>query len=591
MHQFSSSRIISFLLALLFWARSRVKHRDHILLGENARTQVQGSLVLGYRLGNRLRGASRESRATRNQQPTTSNQQLAPFLLLTLLLFSTSLSASTQRYRLTWRADPATTMTICYEQPRGTTSRVVYDTRDFGRDANAYRFTANPGRSVDHAGMHNVFVRLTGLTPGTLYYFLVVDADGTSQRMIFETPHNTPDKPLSVVAGGDSRNNRETALAANRLVGKLKPHFVMFGGDMTNGDTDVEWQQWFDDWQLTISSDGRLTPIVPARGNHERANQSIYNLFDVPNPNVYYALEFAGGLLRTYTLNSLYPAGGDQLDWLQNDLASSRATWKFAQYHHSMRPHTTSKPERDELIYYWGTRFYEYGMNLVVESDVHTVKQTWPIRPSNEPGSYEGFIRDDLRGTVYIGEGCWGAPLRANDDNKPWTRASGRFNQFKWIWVDENQVQVRTVVIDRSTNAVEENILEARFKTPPGFYYWDADNTGDVLRIMPQAARPPARGGLLSSAAAPPSIQPAAQAVVSRDGNGAVRIGFGMPASGKPEVLIIGAGNRLLWRGELSVRGPGPYTEKIQLPELPSGTAMELVVKAGGKVVAKYVLR
>jgi hypothetical protein len=486
-------------------------------------------------------------------------------------------------------------MTIGFEQPHGSSARVLYDTQDHGRDSRAYRLSANPARTVNHAGMRNVFVRLGGLAPSTVYYFLVVDSDGSSRRMKFETPHNTPDRPLSIIAGGDSRNNRETALTANRLVSKLKPHFVMFGGDMTNGDTAQEWQQWFDDWQATISADGRLTPIIPARGNHERSNESIYNLFDVPNPNVYYSLDFAGGLLRTYTLNSLFPAGGDQGNWLERDLASCKTMWKFAQYHHSMRPHTTSKPERDELIYHWGTKFHRYGMNLVVESDVHTVKQTWPIRPSKEPGSAQGFIRDDRRGTVYVGEGCWGAPLRANNDNKPWTRASGRFNQFKWIWVDINQVQVRTVMIDRSAYVVQENTLEGRFKSPPGMYYWDAPNTGDVLRIPRRTsvvAGPPARNNPTVTARTTPSIQATASpAVLARDGNGAVRVSYNMPAGGRPEILIIGAGNRLLWRGKLPVRGPGPYSDKIDLPELPRGTKMKLVVKSGTQVVAKYELR
>ncbi|WP_169435055.1 purple acid phosphatase family protein [Neolewinella persica] len=590
MPQLTSSSGTRFLLTTFSWARPQV----HGKLLKSRRTFPSPSVPFAARLLRcpfRVRSGGEGPGERRTSVASTS---VVSFLLLfTFLLSPLASSANTQRYRLTWRADPATTMTIGFEQYHGSSARVVYGTEDHGRDANAYPLSANPARFVNHAGMRNVFVRLKGLTPATVYYFLVVDSDGTSRRMSFETPHDSPDRPLSIIAGGDSRNNRETAMAANRLVSKLKPHFVMFGGDMTNGDTPEEWQQWLDDWQATISSDGRLTPIVAARGNHERSNESIYEIFDVPNPKVYYSLDFAGGLLRTYTLNSLFPAGGDQADWLEQDLASCKTMWKFAQYHHSMRPHTVSKPERDELIYHWGTKFYRYGMNLVVESDVHTVKQTWPIRPSQEPGSSQGFIRDDLRGTVYVGEGCWGAPLRANNDNKPWTRASGRFNQFKWIWVDINQVQVRTVMIDRSSYVVQENNLETRFKSPPGMYYWDAANTGDVLRILrrTEVANSMARNPPLA-AQSTPSIQAAsAPAVLVRDGNGAVRVSYSMPAGGRPEILIVGAGNRLLWRGQLPVRGPGPYSDKVDLPELPRGTKMELVVKAGGKVVAKYELR
>ncbi|WP_175489272.1 purple acid phosphatase family protein [Neolewinella agarilytica] len=520
--------------------------------------------------------------------------RLMLLLFLPVFLYSLSLDASTRRYRLTWREDPATSMVIGFEQPTGSSVKVVYDTQDHGRATEKYRFTASPSRQVNHAGMRNVFVRIKGLQPGTIYYFLVVDSDGASQRMLFETPHNTPDKPLSIIAGGDSRNNRDVAQSANRLVSKLKPHFVLFGGDMTNGDTAAEWQDWFDDWQLTISSDGRLTPIVPARGNHERSNASIYNLFDVPNPDVYYALSFAGGLLRTYTLNTLFPPGGDQLDWLENDLSRSKSSWKIAQYHHSMRPHTSAKPERDELITLWATRFTKYGMNLVCESDVHTVKQTWPIRPSRELGASQGFIRDDRYGTVYVGEGCWGAPLRANDDNKPWTRASGRFNQFKWLWVGLRQIQIRTVDIDRSSYVVNEVDYLARFKSPAGMYYWDADNGGDVLRIQRRAAgTPPVAQGPLPAGRRPGASMQSAdkKPILSRDAQNRLRVNFQMPAAGSPTVLVFNSQMRLLWQKTLSVRGPGPYSENLQLPSLPRGERLQMVVKGAGRVLGKFEVR
>lgn len=522
---------------------------------------------------------------------------LTLLVFTSLLLSSVTLEAATRRYRMTWRDNPATTATIGFEHYRGSNVRVVYDTQDHGRNVNAYRLSANPSRVINHAGMRNVFVRLGALRPATFYYFLVVDSDGPSRRMIFETPPGDPTQPLSIIAGGDSRNNLEILRAANRLVSNIKPHFVLFGGDMTSGDSPAEWQQWLDDWQLTTSKDGRLTPIVPARGNHEHNNASIYNLFDVPNPDIYYALDFGGGLLRTYTLNSLFPAGGDQLGWLASDLSRSKSMWKIAQYHHAMRPHTASKPERDELIAYWATQFAKYGVNLVVESDAHTVKQTWPIRPSRAAGSEEGFIRDDARGTVYVGEGCWGAPLRANNDDKSWTRASGRFNQFKWIWVDLQQMQVRTVDIDRSSGTSQEVDYRSRFRPPSGLQFWKPAGVGEVL-VLPRrgAPSPPpgpgTRPGVFPGADRVPTMRSTSRpAVLVRDAAGAVTIGFTMPANGEPEILVVDKGMNLLWQHKLSLRGPGPYSERLVLPALPPAGGMELVIKAGGKVVAKYGLR
>lgn len=591
-----------FFSSSFFWARTRVQKKVFLKPRSPHRTSDAAAIptntwgptptlreaILRAFGSNTLRLRDRCLQPSLHPRP-----RLILLFLLPLLLSTLTLEAGTRRYRLSWRDNPATNMTIGFELFGATSVRVVYDTQDHGRDVTAYRLSANPSRSVNHAGMQNVFVRLGGLRPGTTYYFLVVDERGLSRRMIFETPPDNPNQPLSIVAGGDSRNNRQAAVTGNRLVSKLRPHFVLFGGDMTNTDTPAEWQAWFDDWQLTISQDGRLTPIVPARGNHESANASIYNLFDVPHPDVYYALSFGGGLLRTYTLNTLFPPGGHQLNWLTSDLSRAKVTWKIAQYHHAMRPHTRSKPERDELITLWATQFTRYGVDLVVESDAHTVKQTWPIRPSREPGSSEGFIRDDKRGTVYVGEGCWGAPLRVNNDDKPWTRASGRFNQFKWIWLDATQIQVRTVDIDRSSGTVAEVNPLARFQTPPGIVYWRPQGTGEVLRIARRAkASNTGSNNLLTNRS--PSMQstkPPAPAVLQRDARGAVRVGFSMQGNGQPQIIVVDAGKNLLWQKKLAVRGPGPYSELIQLPALPPASGMELVVRAGGKVVAKYILR
>ena len=159
--------------------------------------------------------------------------------------------------------------------------------------------------------------------------------------------------------------------------------------------------------------------------------------------------------------------------------------WKMAQYHHSIRPHTKKKPEKNDLLFNWAKLFEEHGVNLVVESDIHVVKTTFPIRTSNEPGSHEGFIRDDQKGIVYIGEGCWGAPLRESNDNKPWTRNSGSFNQFKWIFVDQERIEVRTVQTDNAPHVAHVSPYNV-FNIPQGLKIWNPSN-GAVINIQKKA--------------------------------------------------------------------------------------------------------
>ena len=121
---------------------------------------------------------------------------------------------------------------------------------------------------------------------------------------------------------------------------------------------------------------------------------------------------------------------------------------------------------------------------MVVESDAHTSKSTYPIIPSLDASSDEGFVRDDARGTVFVGEGCWGAPLRSADDNKSWTRDSGSFNQFKWIFVDQNKIEVRTVKVDNASS-VSELKEEDRFTLPAGIDLWNP-SAGTVQTILPK---------------------------------------------------------------------------------------------------------
>ena len=54
------------------------------------------------------------------------------------------------------------------------------------------------------------------------------------------------------------------------------------------------------------------------------------------------------------------------------------------------------------------------------------MKVTWPV--AHDPYAEAGFRRVSSGGTVFIGEGGWGAPLRSVSDPKPWTMKSGRIN-------------------------------------------------------------------------------------------------------------------------------------------------------------------
>jgi len=424
------------------------------------------------------------------------------WLLFTFIIIATLIAkADTGRYRIMFGNDPSTEITIGFDAYATNTNPTLYYSTSPIDVNNLNNLTTKQTPNVTNTqyGMVNCFVQLTNLLPDQTYYFVIKDNIGISDEYNFDTIADNNDTELSIIAGGDSRNDAITntlpvRAVANKIVSKLKAHALMFNGDLTDKRSNAQWQRWLDDWQLTISTSNRITPIIPARGNHENSNAQLGYLFDCP-ANMYYTNSLGSNLLEIYTLNSENPlsAATDQTTWLENKLANSSSIWKFAQYHKPIRPHVKLKKEGPIQYAYWANLFYQYEVDAVLEGDAHTVKTTWPIIPcSGGFDCVEGFKRDDLNGTVYLGEGSYAAPPRLNDDDKTWTRASGSFNQFKWIFVNKDEMEIRTVKYDENTNTDVINEVQAnnRFTIPQNLDIWDPNNLG-VLSLYKSTSNIP----------------------------------------------------------------------------------------------------
>jgi hypothetical protein len=289
-------------------------------------------------------------------------------------------------------------------------------------------------------------------------------------------------------------------------------------------------------------------------------------------------------------------SGGDQKIWLERELTGAKGfTWRFAQYHHAMRPHTSGKSERDDLVQNWAPLFLYHQVQLAMESDTHVAKWTYPIRVSREPGSDENFIRDDERGTVYIGEGCWGAPLRASDDNKKWTRNSGSFNHFNLIYVDQEKVEVRTVVTDQFQGVQES---KSPFVLPVGIKLWEPSN-GNVLTILNKKAntlqtttgnRPtvPALSPAEATESATNDKEWAKLAACSVDPfSNEVAIPFTLPKAGEAQICVYNTLKKEVDKQIFANLPAGKNTKKLNLNQLNAGRYL-IVVRSGGQSVVFY---
>ena len=247
---------------------------------------------------------------------------------------------------------------------------------------------------------------LTGLSPSTQYYFTVVSDGEMTEELHFITAP-VDDRPFKLLYGGDSRSDPDDRRAMNDRMRELleaDPAIIALahGGDfIADGDDWGQWSSWLDDHELTTTGDGRVLPIIPARGNHEDDGEMFNAVFNWPGglADDYYT-SLLGANLSYITLDSNSSQGGDQRDWLRTELENAQSgRWIMANYH---RPAYPAVKSPGGALEHWVPLFEEFNVDIVCESDGHVLKRTVPIRD----GEF------DETGVVYIGEGGLGVSQR-----------------------------------------------------------------------------------------------------------------------------------------------------------------------------------
>ncbi len=395
-------------------------------------------------------------------------------ILTSLLAFIVSINLSLAQtstdikyLRATYNDDPATTISIGWT---GVDATIYYGTTDFGTNHTQYSANAPVTKTTNIYSLTNKFCDLKNLLPKTTYYFVLRESNGKlSKRYSFKTMSDNQNDPISFISGGDTRdgiviencNCRGERQKAFRLLSKVCTDFIAFSGDFAGGPQQAlfksftqQWQEWFTDWQLSIDSTSanRLLPIIPAIGNHEESANNL-SFFNIPTTTNYFGITFGGGLFRIISLNSELGNNSTQITWFQNDLINNNSVlWKAVQYHKPMVPQGHYSPE-PLLINNWATYFEPYGVRLAMEGHTHIYKVTFPAQKSG--GSANNyFVRNDARGTVFLGEGNMGAPYRTSLYAKfAYTREIGKsFTSFFHVRISKDTMKVQTILVNATND-------------------------------------------------------------------------------------------------------------------------------------------
>jgi len=291
---------------------------------------------------------------------------------------------------------------------------------------------------------------LRGLEPATQYR-VAIESDGKQSPEMYFVTAPAEDVPVSILFGADSRSGLAERRQMNSMLASMVDESyqadrvpilaLLHGGDyVRNGGRFDQWSRWMSDHELTVGPDGRLLPIVPARGNHD-LGELFNEVFSFPaeERTNYYALNL-GPEIRLIILNTETSIAGDQTHWLESELQAARPAnrWLLAQYHKPAFP-AVKAPWIN--LTHWVPLFEQYNVDLVCEGDGHNIKRTPPIRN----------LKIDPTGVVYIGEGGLGVGQRSPKTDRWYLRPphakTGRGHHVQLLTLDEEKITYRVVLL------------------------------------------------------------------------------------------------------------------------------------------------
>jgi acid phosphatase type 7 len=337
--------------------------------------------------------------------------------------------------RLTYQADPATTVAVSWNSDAQGDRQIAW-----GTDPGALSTTAEATHTAQPEPLeHSFTVQLTGLEPDTTYYYRVAGYPA-GEPLSFRTAPADPCAPLRFVLMGDNRQdigNSSNPIWEGVLAEALEhePQFFVNTGDMVkDGDNPTQWSNF-----IRASEPGfARVPSILTMGNHDAdeidGDGALYNqLYELPRNPVtgsedYYSIDV--GPIHLVSLNTQYNEPGssewsDMLEWLDADLAATEQPWTMVFFHkavYSRGNHSSGEENDGEINRALVPIFDAHQVDFVLNGHSHNYERFAPSRGVDEEfgGSGRTFtaglgsemgaaVPDGAVGTSYMVAGGAGA--------------------------------------------------------------------------------------------------------------------------------------------------------------------------------------
>jgi hypothetical protein len=343
---------------------------------------------------------------------------------------------------LTWSSDPKTSIDIQWRTDT-TVNLGTVNYREKGSSevfsVNALKYRMEDLRLMNDRFINRFTAQIKNLNPGVTYEYQVAPETGWNENYTFSTPAG--DDSFSFIWFGDVHHSP----IWGELVNKAHENhpdaaFLAFVGDMVgDGLHRNEWDDLFEFPKNVISQ----KPFMMTLGNHDTRSglgALMYReLFSYPKNG-------PGDVIQEHTYSFMYKNAlylmidatspiEKQTKWIEEQLANTTATWKFAIFH--FPPYNFEEPYLD-IQQAWVPLFDKYHVDMVFGGHIHYYMRSKPMKAGEVVDSYND-------GTAYIIS--IGIPSRSrNIGEEPYAAVRYGEGQFyQYIKINGNDLSYTTV--------------------------------------------------------------------------------------------------------------------------------------------------
>ncbi|MFA5820157.1 MAG: metallophosphoesterase family protein [Bacteroidales bacterium] len=308
-------------------------------------------------------------------------------------------SQAPDQIMLSWSSNPSNGIDIQWRTDTTVANGIVrFRVKDGSQE---FSVKADKYKMEDRVLMNDRFInrftaQLRDLKPGTKYEYQIAPQTDWSENHTFSTP--AADDQFSFIWFGDTHHSPKFGELIN-IAERTHPDaaFYSIAGDMISDG--LYRNEWDDLFEFSKDVMGRK-PLMSVIGNHDSRcglGALMYReLFSYPKNGPQgvekehtYSFRYKNALFLMIDVTSPIEV---QTSWIEEQLANTDATWKFAMFH--FPPYNRAEPESN-IEKAWVPVFDKYHVDMVMGGHVHYYMRSKPMKGGQVVSSYND-------GTAYV---------------------------------------------------------------------------------------------------------------------------------------------------------------------------------------------